>query len=115
MHIKETNDKRRLEPNKRFEWIWSAKAPNKIKTFLWLLYHWRPPTNHSLHHTGLNVNPKCQYSDNSKEDTTHIFFQCPNSLFFRSNILSTSHNPGITNTISTNEIDGIEQWDNMKY
>ncbi|KAK4731415.1 hypothetical protein R3W88_024403 [Solanum pinnatisectum] len=85
------------------------------KPSYWLLYHWRLPTNHSLHHTGLNVNPKCQYSDNSKEDITHIFLQCPNSLFFRSNILSTSHNPGITNTISTNEIDGIEQWDNMKY
>ncbi|KAH0645133.1 hypothetical protein KY284_033017 [Solanum tuberosum] len=34
-HIKEANENHKHETSERFKWIWSAKAPNKIKTFLW--------------------------------------------------------------------------------
>lgn len=91
-HIKEANENHRHETSERFKWIWSAKAPNKIKTFLWLIYHMRQPTNHSLNHRGLDVDPKYHYYDNDTEDINHIFFQCPNSLTFWNHMTSTSNN-----------------------
>ncbi|WMV58429.1 hypothetical protein MTR67_051814 [Solanum verrucosum] len=64
--ISKDNSSKNQTQGKQFEWIWKTKAPNKIRTFLWLFHHERLPTNHSLHQKGLNVNPSCHFGSSRK-------------------------------------------------
>lgn len=62
--------------NMDMTWIWRTQAPNKIKTFMCLLFHGRLPTNHHLHTI---VNPTCRFCERHNETIDHIFFHCTNA------------------------------------
>lgn len=59
---------------RNFKLVWKAQAPNKIKTFLWLMIHYRLPTNSYLKHIGIPISPYCSYCQDLEEDINHIFF-----------------------------------------
>ncbi|KAK4708344.1 hypothetical protein R3W88_029269 [Solanum pinnatisectum] len=81
---------------------------------MWLLYHHRLPTNQSLKEKGISVNLKCQYCDYPKEDSSHIFFECQNSLNFWNSIQSKSDNQGATIAGKINESNWIDEWHSLK-
>lgn len=66
----------KLQTGHDFKEIWKARIPNKIKHFLWILYHRRTKSNHRLHNLGMSTSPFCQICGYYKEDITHIFFKC---------------------------------------
>lgn len=73
-----------------FTAIWSSHIPNKIKHFLWILYHQRTMSNHRLHSLGINVNPHCPICGHNREDITHIFFKCYIAASFWNEVQSSS-------------------------
>ncbi|KAK4718482.1 hypothetical protein R3W88_016820 [Solanum pinnatisectum] len=113
-HINDQSSKHIREPNVKFKWIWAVNAPNKIRTFLWLLYHRRLPTNHSLKERGINVDPKCSYCDYPKEDSDHIFFACPSMLNFWNTIQARSGNQETQIFGNINENNLIDLWDKLR-
>ncbi|KAK4717875.1 hypothetical protein R3W88_016213 [Solanum pinnatisectum] len=68
--------------NKNFNWIWKIKAPNKIKLFIWLLYHKKLPTNQYLNLIGMNMSFVCTFCETANETINHIiFYYCNVKLF----------------------------------
>lgn len=67
---------------KEFSWLWKLIIPNKIKFFLWVLYHDKFSSNHNLSKMGLNVNPNCHTCVQSIVNTNHLFFECPHITNF---------------------------------
>lgn len=59
-----------------FKKIWRATIPNKIKHFLWILYHKRAKTNQRLHSLGMLNTPNCSICGCHNEDASHLFFKC---------------------------------------
>ncbi|KAH0780378.1 hypothetical protein KY290_006805 [Solanum tuberosum] len=113
-HIKEETSKHFRKPNEKLKWIWNANAPNRIKTFLWLLYHRRLPTNHSLQQKEINVNPKCHYCDYPRKDSNYIFFYCQKSLNLWNSIQARSSNQGSPITDIINETNWIDEWNKLR-
>jgi zinc-binding in reverse transcriptase len=70
---------------KKFQKVWALKAPNKIKTFLWLLLHDKLNTANNLERKGWPSNHTCVMCTTSSLETgLHLFHSCP----YASNLLS---------------------------
>lgn len=76
-HDKEDHTRR-----KDFKCIWIATVPNKIKIFLWILYHGRIKINHSLQSKEISILSKCHICNHPKKDIIHLLFQCNTTKFF---------------------------------
>lgn len=50
--------------------------PNRIKHFLWILYHKRAKNNQRLHSLGMLNTPNCSICGCHNEDASHLFFKC---------------------------------------
>ena len=64
--------------NSGFRWdkIWGMEVPNKVKMFIWRLFHNSLAVRQNLVRRGMKVNtlyPMCQRLD---EDLGHLFFKC---------------------------------------
>ena len=56
--------------------IWKLKIPQKILTFLWLVYHGKILTNKERTKRGFTSNPSCHCCTREVEDLDHIFRFC---------------------------------------
>lgn len=70
-----------------FNWIWKYSFPNKIKIFLWLMFHNKLPTSRHLNKIGLSIQQGCQICGHHTEDFEHIFFKCAKATSFWDNVL----------------------------
>src|ERR1044072_7627932 len=59
--------------------IWSAKIPEKIRMFLWLIAKDALPTNVKRHRNHLALNPDCAVCASPLEDMDHLFRGCRNA------------------------------------
>ncbi|XP_028059243.1 uncharacterized protein LOC114262983 [Camellia sinensis] len=60
-------------------WIWKLKFPQKLKSFLWLVFHEKIPTNKMRNLRGLISDPNCPYCANV-EDIEHLLWFCPQAI-----------------------------------
>lgn len=65
-----------LQKSQDFKTIWKANVPNKLKHFLWILYHQRIKMNQRLHLLVVLTSPSCTICGHHSEDITHLFFKC---------------------------------------
>ncbi|KAK4718341.1 hypothetical protein R3W88_016679 [Solanum pinnatisectum] len=61
--------------NINYCWLWKLYCPNKIKLFLWLVTHYRLPTNQHLNSICIVPSPNC-YFCGEIETCKHIFMGC---------------------------------------
>ncbi|KAI5015338.1 hypothetical protein ZWY2020_056728 [Hordeum vulgare] len=61
-------------------YIWSFKAPIKVRIFGWLLCHDWLSTMANLHHKTITSHPDCPRCTTSHEDALHISILCPYAL-----------------------------------
>lgn len=84
-----SKEKRNVQCNKNFTWIWKLHCPAKMKYFIWLLYHNKLPTAYYLQKIGMNVDPVCFYCQQT-ETLDQILRSCPKVLiFWRANNMGT--------------------------
>jgi hypothetical protein len=57
--------------------IWNLKVPPKVKNLIWRICWGYLPTRARLLDKGVNCTSFCDVCDESYEDTTHLFFDCP--------------------------------------
>ncbi|XP_062014406.1 uncharacterized protein LOC133730919 [Rosa rugosa] len=63
-----------------WKWIWSVRAPPKVKHFLWRATSNALATNRNRHHRHLSLSPLCTFCNSHPETTEHILFLCPWAL-----------------------------------
>lgn len=70
------------EASVKWDWpfIWRLLLPPKVKTFLWIVYHQKLPTNVQRQKRGLTQAPTCPRCDYPMESIAHLFKDCPFSL-----------------------------------
>ncbi|KAE8786302.1 Elongation factor 1-alpha [Hordeum vulgare] len=61
-------------------YIWSSKAPIKLRIFGWLLCHDRLSTMANLHHKTITSHPDCPRCTTYHEGALHISILCPYAL-----------------------------------
>ncbi|KAL0405586.1 UNVERIFIED_CONTAM: putative mitochondrial protein [Sesamum latifolium] len=59
-----------------WNFIWSCKVPNKIKTFLWRVCQNAIPTGPNLARKGFEIDDSCAFCHSHKEDLEHLFIRC---------------------------------------
>lgn len=64
--------------HRNFNLIWKDLALNKVKTFVWLMFHNWLPTYAYLNHIGLPIPFQYHLCQNQEETINYIFFQCQN-------------------------------------
>lgn len=57
-------------------WFWKLKIPYKFKTFLWLVFHKRLPTNQLKASRGIASSDLCLRCNANPEDLDHLFRGC---------------------------------------
>ena len=62
--------------------IWKLKIPQKIRHFIWLVYHGRILTNKEREMMGFTLDPTCRCCGPEVEDLNHIFIKCSKALPF---------------------------------
>ena len=62
---------------KFFRTLWSLNIMPKWKLFLWKLWHNGLATTDNLHHRGITPSGECPICLHDREDTQHLFQQCP--------------------------------------
>ena len=65
------SEARNLLPNTRWTWIWKLKAPEKIKIFIWKLFHNSHPTNLLRFKRNISSSPICGGCNQEDEDILH--------------------------------------------
>jgi len=56
--------------------LWKIRAPERIKHFMWMLYHGRLLTNLRKHKMGIG-NPMCRFCHDEIESEIHVLRDCP--------------------------------------
>ena len=62
--------------DRRWKQIWKLQVPQKIRLFLWLLYHEKILTNNERMRRGLTSNPYCHHYIDKVGDLDHLFRHC---------------------------------------
>ena len=57
--------------------IWKLELPQKIRMFMWLVYHGKLLKNNERMHRGLTANPNCHVCRDKIEDLDQLFRSCP--------------------------------------
>jgi len=57
--------------------IWKLKVPSKVKNLIWRICRGCLTTRARLLDKGVNCTSLCAMCDESYEDTSHVFFDCP--------------------------------------
>lgn len=65
---------------KEWQWFWKLKVPQKFKTFLWLIFHNKLPTNLLRFRRGITNSDLCPRCNNSSENLDHLFKDCPKAI-----------------------------------
>lgn len=65
---------------KGWKWFWKMRIPQKFKTFLWLIFHDKLPTNCLHARRGITTLDTCPRCENSPETISHLFRECPKAL-----------------------------------
>lgn len=63
-----------------WKWFWKLHLPQKFKTFLWLIFHNKLPTNHLRARRGMTSLDLCPRCNNSPEILQHLFRDCPKAI-----------------------------------
>lgn len=56
--------------------VWKLKVPEKVKTFMWQVFHERLPTNSLRAKRGVSESEECPFECHSEETTIHILRDC---------------------------------------
>jgi ribonuclease HI len=85
--------------------IWSVKAPNCVRNFLWRLAKFILPTRERLERKGMKIDPQCPLCCAAKESHEHLSMFCPVTqlLWFASPL-------GIHIPNDLNMLDWIQHW-----
>lgn len=65
---------------KGWKWFWKIKLPQKLKTFLWLIFHDKLPTNLMRAKRGINTSVCCPRCNLALENMDHLFRDCPKAI-----------------------------------
>lgn len=67
------------EPNDMKGWklFWKLKLPQKFKTFIWLVFQNKLPTNLLRARRGITDSDLCPRCNTSPENLGHLFRECP--------------------------------------
>ena len=70
-----------VESDTAVKWsaIWKLRIPNRIRFFVWLLYHGRLLTNAERFRRSLSSTPQCDLCPGEVEDSQHLFRDCPHA------------------------------------
>jgi len=60
-----------------WKWIWKLRIPQRIKVFVWLLFHRKLLTNAERFRRHLCSSPSCERCQGEVEDLEHVFRSCP--------------------------------------
>lgn len=61
---------------KGWKWFWKIKLPQKFKSFLWLIFHNKLPTNLLRARRGITTSDLCPRCNSSPESLNHLFREC---------------------------------------
>ena len=56
--------------------VWKLQVPQRVKTFIWVLYHGKLMTNKERCHRGMSTDPYCKSCHGKEEDFNHLFRGC---------------------------------------
>lgn len=92
---------------KGWGWFWKMKLPQKLKTFIWLIFHDKLPTNLLRAIRGMTNSDCCPRCNLSQENLGHLFRDCPKAIELWDKIPSgrlmrTGFNNSTSDWISTN-------------
>lgn len=74
LSLKETDDV--STPHRSWSWIWKLHAPEKIKFFIWLIFHNAAPTLSLLHHRNMAASAICPRCGEDDETILHCIRDC---------------------------------------
>lgn len=60
--------------------FWKMKIPQKLKVFIWLIFHNKLPTNFLRAKRGMIISDLCPRCNNSPETINHLFRDCPKAI-----------------------------------
>lgn len=60
-----------------WNWFWKMKVPQKFKSFIWLIFHNKLPTNSLRARRGMATSDSCPRCNGSPETINHLFRDCP--------------------------------------
>lgn len=60
--------------------VWRLQLPQRIKFFLWLLFHDRLMTNSNRFLRWITTDPRCFICGSVEENNEHIFRECPSAI-----------------------------------
>ena len=63
--------------SKNWQVIWKAPVPQRVRFFLWLVFHGRVMTNAARFLRGLTEDPRCYVCGYVEENIDHILRRCP--------------------------------------
>lgn len=63
-------------PTTSWTWIWHLAAPEKLKLFIWCIFHYALPTMALLNHRGMAPNSTCPRCQATGETILHCLRDC---------------------------------------